>query len=222
MIDQLWFIDKECMSLQRHRELWIVGSLVTASAWLCLVGCSSRPARVEAPAWSPSSMGQAAVDQLDKSGDSLVDKSEVAAAPGLADVFAVLDSDRSGALSSTEIAARFELYERMRTATAYTTLVIKLNGRPLKDAFVKLVPESFQGDVVSPATGMTNHFGEVSPQTVGKSTSGMEPGLFRVELYRDKEASQPIAVKTPLGVESSEFARGDGQTVATLNFEAGS
>jgi hypothetical protein len=210
------------MSLLRHGESWSAGALIAAVVCLGLVGCNSRPARVEAPAWSPSSMGQAAVDQLDKSGDSLVDKSEVAAAPGLADVFAVLDSDRSGALSSEEIAARFELYERMRTASAYTTLVIRMNGRPLKDVFVKLVPESFQGDVLSPATGVTNNFGEVSPQTVGKSISGMEPGLFRVELYRDKEGTQPIAVKKPLGIESAEFARADGQSVATLNFEAGS
>src|SRR5262245_22698281 len=123
--------------------LWAVGSVV---------GCNNAPSRVAAPSWSPSSMSSAAIEQLDKSGDGEIDTTEVAAAPGLADAFVALDIDRSGTLSAEEIAARFELYERMRTASAFTTLVIKMNGRPLNGVFVKLVPEAFQGDSLSPAT----------------------------------------------------------------------
>lgn len=166
-------------------------------------------------------MAQAAIEQLDNSGDGQIDQRELAAAPGLAEAFPVLDTDNSGTLSAAEVSARLELFEKLRTAYVDTVIVINVNGRPLRDAFVKLVPEGFQGTALSPATGMTDYAGKVSPQTVGSAFTGVQPGFYRVELYQDEAGTKPIAVKKPLGIEASGTSRPDRDLVAVLKFEAG-
>lgn len=207
------------------REGFYVIRLIAFLSWtVCVIGlsgCSNGPPRAEAPDWSPSSMASAAIEQLDASGDSQVDRDEVLAAPGLMDAFEILDTDSSGTLSESEIEARFRLYEELREAFITTRLRIHMNGRPLRGAFVKLIPEAFQGDSLLPASGTTDDNGQVSPRTEGKPFPAMQPGFFRVELYRDESAKEPIVVKSPLGVESTPLARADRNMIAVLNFQAG-
>lgn len=192
---------------------------VSAFTLAGITGCGSRPPRAAAPDWSPSDMAQAAITQLDASGDSVIDRKEVAASPGLLDAFETLDADGSDSLSAAEIEERFKLYDKLKTAFVKTTIQVKLNGRPLNGVLVKLIPEDFQGDALSPAVGTTNQVGQVSPRTEGKSFPAMQPGFYRVELYEDEAASKPIEVKTPLGLESSPQSRRDRNLLIVLNYE---
>ncbi len=191
-----------------------------AACLLGFVGCSNTAPRVAAPDWSPGDMASAAIEQLDTSGDSQVDREEALLAPGLADAFVILDTDGSGTVSESEIEARFQLYEELKTAFITTKLRINMNGRPLRGAFVRLTPEEFQGDSLLPASGTTDDVGLVSPRTEGKPYPAMQPGFFRVDLYRDENATEPIAVKQQLVVESTPLTRADRNMVAVLNFEA--
>lgn len=208
------------MRIERVTIPRCLAMLLLASSLGGVLGCGNRPPRVDAPDWSPHEMAQAAVAQLDSSGDGQIDRQEAVEAPGLLDAFELLDADHSGGLSNSEIEARFELYEKLKTAFVKTTLQIKLNRRPLPGTFVKLVPEEFQGDSLRPATGVTNEIGQVSPRAEGQDLPAMQPGFYRVELYKDEAATQSIPVKTQLGVESSPQSRPGRNLLVVLDFEA--
>lgn len=195
-------------------------TVLSAACLLGLVGCSMHPPRAKAPSWNPEAMAKAAVEQFDKSGDGLMDKKELRAAPGLADAFQVLDTDQDGLVSEEELTARLQLYEDLKTAFVRTSVEVRLDGRPLQNAFVKLVPEEFQGDSLVVASGQTNSIGRVAPRSEGKSIPAMQPGFYRVDLYRDEAASQPIVVKQQLGLESSPQSRPGRMDVVVLNFKS--
>lgn len=201
-------------NLQFFVNLALTLSIVT------LLGCGGGPARVKAPAWSPASMAQDTVQQLDASGDAEIDRKEAAQAPGLLDAFDVLDTDHNGTLSASEIKTRFDLYVKLKTAFVKTTLVIKLNNRPLRGVFVKLIPEEFQGDSLLSAIGTTDGNGQVSPRTEGQSLPAMQPGFYRVVLYKDDSESEPISVKKDLGVESSPVSRVDRSMQIVLDYKS--
>jgi hypothetical protein len=56
-----------------------------------------------------------------------------------------------------------------------------LDGKPLRDAEVTLVPESFLGAAVKPAQGKTNAGGAcVEFRTEGAEFPGVHPGVFRL------------------------------------------
>lgn len=186
-----------------------------------VAGCSNRPPREDAPDWSPQTMADAAVTQLDTSGDGKIDDEEVLQAPGLAEAFDLLDADHDGHLSAEEIESRLELYEKMKTAFVRTSVEVRMDGRPLPGVFVKLSPEPFQGDIVLPATGMTDHVGIAAPKTEGQAIPAMQPGFYQVDLYRDSSAAEPITVKRPLGIESSPQTRPGRDSTIVLNFERG-
>lgn len=187
---------------------------------LPLAGCSSHPPRAKAPSWSPDAMAAAAVEQLDGSGDGLIDEREALAAPGLAEAFEVLDTDRDGQVSEEELSARLQLYDDLKTAVVRTSIEVRLDGRPLTYGFVKLIPESFQGDSLQVATGETDNSGRVTPRSEGSAYAAMQPGFYRVELYRDKDAVDPIAVAKQLGLESSPLFRPDRADSVVLSFRS--
>lgn len=196
-----------------------LGALVAACLLPC-GGCGLHPPRAEAPSWDPEEMAESAVAQLDASGDGLIDKQEVADSPGLADAFAVVDSDQDGQISQEELASRLQLYEDLKTAFVRTSVEVRLDGRPLRDAYVKLIPEDFQNGCLVVASGQTNSLGRVAPRSEGKPFPAMQPGFYRVELYRDASGAEPIAVKQQLGLESSPQSRPDRVDVVVLNFKS--
>ena len=89
----------------RLATLYSTAPLLLAAA----VGCGGGPPRADAPDWSPSAMAEAAVSQLDASGDAAIDRAEAASAPGLLDAFDTLDADANDSLSAAEIEERFRL-----------------------------------------------------------------------------------------------------------------
>lgn len=151
----------------------IVGSL--------LVGCSG-PSRIAAPAWSPSSSSAKAMELWDANTDGGLDSQELLQCPGLARDVGAIDANRDGTMSREELQARLEAFEENGTGLKAASFLVTLNGRPLPDAEVRLIPEEFMEGILEPASGVTNTVGIVRPQSETADLRAMQLGYYRVEI----------------------------------------
>jgi hypothetical protein len=191
--------------------------VVTCVTLLWLIGCSSRPAAISIPKWSPENFTGTILERLDKSGDSQLDQRELAAAPGLAFGVRFIDKNGDGKLGRDELIERFAMYRDSRVGLMPGELRITYNGQPLADADVRLVPEFFLEDIIEPATGATHGDGVVRPSVPDQRTPLMRIGYYRVEVRSNK---RPLPAKfnsqTTIGVELSPFAN---ETVSSSTIE---
>jgi len=148
-------------------------------------------------------MADAAMKQLDKNGDGQLAKDELSAAPGL--LYALsqpdVDTNKDGKLSRDEVAGRIQSY--IQSAVAYKPFRVEvlLGGRPIPDAEVKLVPESFFEGIIPAASCTTGPDGRGAVASEGQSDL-VRVGMYRVEV---SSASAKLPAKINLGVEVSPF-----------------
>jgi hypothetical protein len=163
--------------------------LLIVLAALLVGGCSGRAGRVSPPDVSADDAAEAAIEAYDQDGDGNLAESELASTPGLAHVMTDYDANGDGMLASDEIAAGVRKWSEGKMGAAPWPFQVKVNGRALEGAIVKLVPEAFLGDAVKPAAGETSRGGRGSlgiamedlPPNAPKRPI-VQPGLYRVEI----------------------------------------
>lgn len=179
---------------------------------MLLAGCSNKPARVTIPDWDPAGFAGTILEKLDKNGNELVDKVELAEAPGLAFGARFIDTDGDYRLSREELVDRFTLYRERRVGMTSYELRISHNGRPLVGAEVRLAPEFFLSDILESATGTTNKQGTVRPSIAGQPTALVRVGYYRVEVTSPNvKLPAKFNSATTVGVELSPFANEPAQ-----------
>jgi hypothetical protein len=185
------------------RIAWILVGLALA---MPLGGCSNSPSAVSIPEWDPPGFASAILAELDKNGDTLVDKAELTAAPGLAFGARFIDTSGDGKLSRDELETRFSKYRERRLGLTSQPLRLTRNGRPLVDARVQLVPEFFLSETIEPAEGTTLVEGMVYPSVSGQQTALMRVGYYRVQVT-SPTVNLPAKFNTAstVGVEVSPF-----------------
>ena len=154
-----------CLAL---RIPWIAVGLTLP---ILFAGCSDRPPAVSIPEWDPSGFASTILAELDKNGDSLVDKAELTKAPGLAFGARFIDTSGDGKLSRDELEARFTKYRDRRLGLTSQQFRVTRNGRPLVGARVQFVPEFFLSEMIEPAEGATMGDGMVYPSVSGQQTA---------------------------------------------------
>jgi hypothetical protein len=179
---------------------WLLG----AGLLLLAVGCSGR--RVTPPRIAPESAGQQALAAYDSNHDGALDAKELEQCPALRDALKAADRDGDGRLSADEIAARITTYQASRIGLLACACQVTLDGRPLADATVSLVPEKFLGPDVKPASGVSDARGMVVLQTQGAEVPGVACALYRVEVSKKNAAGQETIparynTQTVLGLE---------------------
>lgn len=194
---------------------WLV-----VSALMLVGGCRQGPPRAEAPDWDPQQIAARAIEQLDTNGDSTIDPEEAKAAPGLSAAFDRVDTNQDGRLAEEEIQARFDFYEKLRTALVSRSFQVLLNGRPLANAKVEFVPEEYQQDAIEAASGVTDYEGMVTPQTMGQDKPAMRIGFYRVKAYVPGDGEgQEVSARSPVGIEVSPVSEPDESGTPVLRFE---
>ncbi|HEX5103884.1 MAG TPA: hypothetical protein VFV87_08750 [Pirellulaceae bacterium] len=175
---------------------------IPVAVW-AISGCG---ARVRPPAFSPSAASAAAIKQLDTSGSDQLEAEELRQAPGLAAALDRADADKSGTLSQGEIRDRIASYGASRVGLMPFTCTVRLDGRELAGAEVKLVPEAFLASALKPAIATTSETGVAAPVVEGEQFAAMPCGMYRVEIsQRDAAGAQIVParynVRTELGQE---------------------
>lgn len=178
---------------------------VLATSLLIVSGCQRGPHRVAAPSWDPSALAEQIMSQFDKSGDAKLDATELKAAPGLAAGTRFIDQDKDGALTATEIEARFQHFREMKVGLRSQSYRLTYKGRPVPEAEVVFSPESYLEGVIEPARGTTDSGGLVTPQTDGQKLPGVRVGYYRVQVTstRAKIPAKYSSPGTPLGADVS-------------------
>lgn len=163
-------------------------------AWLyafsvsCLAGCFGEP-RLQPPRVDVKAAGAAVLSEFDSSGDGAVAGPELDHAPSLKNTQSLVDSDKDGKLTADEIAARLALYHQSQTAMMSLNAQVSLNGKPLADATVSLVPEKFMGDAFKTATGKTDSTGLCS-FSMSEQEPGTHVGFFRIAVSKKNAAGE--------------------------------
>jgi hypothetical protein len=170
-------------------ELYVIDSRDVAArvallALLALVGCGGRPGRLGQPEF-PADAGEQAVAKYDANGDGGIGGGELEKVPALKATLKRVDANSDGQASAEEINARIAAWKKSQVALTRVAATVRMGGRPLPDATVKLVPESFLGDAVKPAQGITDASGsahlQISPDP---DESGVHLGYYRVEVTK--------------------------------------
>jgi hypothetical protein len=155
---------------------------------LLLVGCHRAPAEIATPKWDPATAADRALSDYDSNGDHKLSPEELKKCPGLFAVKDRFDSDRDGSISRDELISQLHDIRQQDAALVEISCVVTRNGQPLEGATVKLIPESFMGDDVKPASGITGRDGttfpsladEELPENYRGRVHGVPCGIFRV------------------------------------------
>ncbi|MEZ6072734.1 MAG: EF-hand domain-containing protein [Pirellulales bacterium] len=162
-------------SADRLVRIAAVGCLLTV-----LAGCSNTPPRIDAPQWDPEAMADEAMKLVDKDSNGQLSPEEMASAPGLGASWKRFDENGDGQISRDELVNRVTLYADSRVGLSSFTADVMLDGEPLEDVDVKIVPEPFFASVVEEATGKAGQGGYVSLRVPTEDVPGARIGMYRV------------------------------------------
>lgn len=190
----------------------MLASYIRTLVLLALVtGCSGRPGRVATPGVDADDAAQAALELYDKNGNAELDGSELAASPSLMNALPAYDGNKDGSLSQAELVAGMQRWSQRGIGALSLPFIVRLNGRPLEGAQIKLIPEPFLADALKPASGVSDGSGAGSlsiaeadrPSGFPKNLPVMQPGLYRVEITHPTVAVPPAYnTSTTLGIEA--------------------
>jgi hypothetical protein len=184
------------------KRLTSILGLATLSA---SIGCGG----IEEYMVDPAGASSAAIEQYDKNDDALLDETELKACPALLRELRAYDESKDGKLSAEEIGAQIkEMYGRAGGMMSLDCTV-NLDGGPLAGATVKFIPESFLGQEIKAAQGVTNNSGiaaiSLPPEEMPKPLrrqSMMRVGIYRVEItHPTKKIPAKYNTETELGFE---------------------
>ena len=156
-----------------------------------VAGCSSAPSAIKPVDVDPSDASAKAMAEYDKDQDGALADQELAAVPGIAKYKSLYDKDGDGKVSQAEIAARLQLWADQGLGFRPLNVVVTVDGRPLADASLEFVPESYLGPNVKRATGVTDDSGmanlavavEDMPAELAKlPIDGVMGGTFKVRV----------------------------------------
>ncbi len=157
---------------------------------LCIfLGCQRGPVRVSMPEFDPDSVAAQALANLDTDGDALLSEQELQAAPGLLASIPEFDQNGDRNLTFAEIADRLAQWRRDKAGLLPFRCEVTWKGKPLKDANIRLVAESFFDGAIPDASGVSDFAGSAElscnpedlPEAL-KSVRAIRPGIYRIEI----------------------------------------
>lgn len=122
------------------------------------------------------------------------------------------DKDGNGAVSQEEIEEQLKQLISSRVGVTTLRIEVRMNGRPLPGAQVKIVPESYLGDDVKVAWGTTNPRGTATMDIRDEDSPASEQGLlgvhygtYKVEVtHPEVSIPEKYNTKTTLGYETEK------------------
>jgi len=180
---------------------------------LLVSGCSGRGS--EAVKISPKAAAEQALAEFDANKDGALDAKELEACPGLLSGMKRTDTDGDGRLTADEIAGRLTFFQEQGMQSDVAAEVL-FNGQPLVGATITLVPESFMGPSVKPASTVTDESGAGFFKIEGSEYVQVAFGYYRVQVSRNAQGRETVPAKynakTILGHEVAPDVEGRGSS----------
>jgi EF hand len=179
---------------------------------LCLLsaGCNRGPAAVKPPYIDPVAASRQAIELYDTDHDGELSDQELAACPGILQHRDLYDLDHNGKVSRQEVEDRIRKLRSSRIGLTKLAVQVRLDGRPLVGADVKLIPEKYLGDDIKAAVGKTGGSGlavmHIPDQDLPSSQHGLigvHYGTYKVEITHPTVKIPPkYNTQTTLGYET--------------------
>ena len=175
------------------------------------LGCGGQPSPVQPPDIVAQTAAAAALEQYDADKDGALADMELEQCPGILRAIRLYDLDNDGRVSGDEIANRIRVWREIKLGLMSMICVVTMDGRPLNEAQVKLIPEKFLGNNIKTATGTMENGtailaiadADLPPDQQG--LVGVHIGVYKVEITHP---SQSIPTKynteTMLGFEVAQ------------------
>ncbi len=206
---------KFCCLSANYQSLICRGVVTALGLGACLItvtGCSRGPSAVNVPEVDPSEAAQSAIELYDKDHDGVLTQAELADCPGILGHLSLYDSDQSGSVSKEEIEKQITELRSSRVGLTMLNVQLRLDGRPLKGAKVRLVPEAYLGDEVKEAWGTSNARGiatmDIRDADLPESDHGLlgvHYGTFKLEItHPDVPIPAKYNTETTLGYETEK------------------
>jgi hypothetical protein len=151
------------------------------------------------------------MERYDLDSDAVLNSDELKASPPLVDALAAYDTNGDGSLSKAELVEGMQSWAQRGIGAMALPFTVRLNGRPLAGAEVRLTPVPFLGDAIEPARGTTDEKGSGSlemaaenrPRNVPQHLPVMQPGLYSVEItHPSVEIPAKYNTASTLGLEA--------------------
>lgn len=177
-----------------------------------LSGCRKGPAAVYVPEVDPETASVQAMEMYDTDKDGALSDAELAACPGILRHKQLYDTDGGGTITQQEIAEQLSQLLASKVGVTSLRVQVRLNGRPLAGAQVKIVPEKYLGSDVKSAVGITNDRGTATMDIPDSDSLPSEQGLLGVHYgtYKLEVTHPTISIpekynnKTTLGYETEK------------------
>jgi hypothetical protein len=158
-------------------------SACAALAFCLATGCGPRLAPVPPPL-DAAAIAAAAVAALDRNQSGAIEAAELVHSLGLRSATDKIDADGNGVVTAAEIEQRLNRYSQFPVANLPLGCVVRLDGRPLAESEVRLVPEPFFGGCRRVVLGRSDPHGIVDFQVEGSVGFGVPQGLYRIEVSK--------------------------------------
>ena len=184
-----------------------------------VAGCGSKSTYIEPPSIDAEASALQAIELYDSDGDGKLNSAELEKVPGLQVAAEMLDSDSDSLVSESEIAERIKSWQATGAGLISFLCTVTLNGQPLEGATVTFEPESFLGDDVQTAVGVTRANGVASPSIPKENRpspttpSGLQLGFFRVRISKVVDGEETIDPKYNTETIFGQQATGDDPSV---------
>jgi hypothetical protein len=158
----------------------------TAIVLSVAAGCESGIAHC--PPLDPAVIAAQAIAALDTNKSGVLEGAEIVQAQGLRSGLSAIDADESGTITAAEIEQRLRRYGEFPVATLPLGCVVRVDGQPLAEGEVRLVPESFFGDSRQVVLGRSDEHGVVDFRVEGSQAFGVPQGMYRIEVSKPDAA----------------------------------
>lgn len=181
-------------------------------------GCSGRPGRLLPPG-IPAEAGQEAVTKYDVNGNGAIDGDELSKVPALKATLKRVDKNGDGQVSAEEISERIAAWQKSKLAITRSIVTLRRDGRPLANATVTIVPESFLGPSVKAAKGTTDATGSANLQiSSDPDERGVHLGYYRVEVTKSgPDGKEQLPARFNSETEHGTEIIGDAADMFTLD-----
>jgi hypothetical protein len=184
--------------------------LVSWALAACELGCSRGPSRVAPPAIDADRAATEAIRLYDANQNGSLNAAELAKCPGILAEFKSYDTDGNGEISSAEIAARIRELRRAGIGLTRLNCDVTVNGRGVAGATVTFEPESYLGDEIKTAIGLTDDRGvaqmAISTENLPADQRGIRAihcGTYKVRITHPTiKLPAKYNTETTLGYES--------------------
>ena len=188
------------------------GNWFYASAMLAVLvsGCSGGEKRIKPPRIDPSAAASKAMELYDANHDGKLSQEELAKCPGMLISLARYDTNNDKVIDQEEVTARLASLLKNGTGATQLACNVSYQGKPLGGATVVLEPESYLGNEIQPAEGLTTNGGvanlgmppEKAPAAF-KSMKLIQYGTFKVRItHPTTKLPAKYNTETALGYET--------------------